>query len=42
MPLSKTLKSIHYAFVCSYNQLKIVVVAELHDTVRLQLPSFGE
>jgi len=37
MTLGKTLKSVHHAFMRTYNQLQIIVVAKLHDTVRLQL-----
>ena len=40
MPLCKTLKPVHHTFMRTYNQLKIIVLAELHDTIRLQLPGF--
>lgn len=36
MSLGKTFKAIHYTFMSAYNQLKIIVVAEFHDTIRLQ------
>jgi type VI protein secretion system component Hcp len=36
MSLSKTLKAIHHTFMGTYNQLKIIVIAELHNTIRLQ------
>lgn len=36
MSLSKTFKAIHYTFMCTYNQLKIIVITEFHDPVRLK------
>jgi len=36
MSLSKTLEAIHHTFMGTYNQLKIIVIAELHNTIRLQ------
>lgn len=40
MSLGETLKAIHYTFMCAYNQLKIIVIAELHDPIRLQHQTF--
>jgi hypothetical protein len=33
--LSETLEAIHHALVCSHNQLQVIVVAELHNSVGL-------
>ena len=35
MSLGKTLKPIHHTFMCTNNQLKIIVVTKFHDPIGL-------
>lgn len=37
MSLSKSFKAIHHTFVRSHYQLKIIVVAKFHHTIRLHI-----
>jgi hypothetical protein len=33
--LGESLKAIHHTLMCSHNQLQVIVVAELHNSIRL-------